>query len=217
MRVCMNMCMSYCHACLCVHIRTSVCLPCVFIQTFPCTFMCLHAYSMCSETFVCVCVGVCQCVYARTVATSITQSRELQSVKSTLTFMVLTSQGHPKAEHLEWSVTFQTENNSRVFSGLWRRLFILSLTLIHFDLARGNNGLNTLIFPLLYCSHCLCAPLSFACRLPLTVSLFSKRSPHVTMMTGSWCRYSTEIKRKTVCSLNYGRHGCFISMFPSNL
>lgn len=189
----MKMCMFYCHACLCVHICTSACLPCVFIQTFPRTFMCLHAYSMCSQTF--VCVGVCQCVYARTAATSITQSRELQSVKSTLTFMVLTSQGHPKAEHLEWSVTFQTENNSRVFFGLWRRLFILSLTLIHFDLARGNNGLNTLVFLLLYCSHCLCAPHSLLHAVSLSLCHCSPKKSSCHSDDREF-RYSTEIKKK---------------------
>lgn len=86
------------------------------------TDVCMHAgVFACVEnvlTHACVCWCAQVCVYARTVVTSITQSRELQSVKSTLTFMVLTSQGHPKAEHLEWSVTFQTENNSRVFCGL---------------------------------------------------------------------------------------------------
>lgn len=137
--------------CMCYFPRLFCMSVCLWVHT-P---MCLHAHSMCYQTF--VCVGVCQCVYART---SITRSRELQSVKSTLTFMVLTSQGHPKAEHLEWSVTFQTENNSRVYSGLWRQLFILLLTLIHFDLASGNNELNTLIFLLLYCSHCPFLPLS---------------------------------------------------------
>lgn len=147
---------------------------CVFHTDVSSVFACVQYVF----TDLCVCVGVCRCVSARTAATSITQSRELQSVKSTLTFMVLTSQGHPKAEHLEWSVTFQTENNSRVYSGLWRRLFILSLTLIHFDLARGNNGLNTLIFLLLYCAHCLFVPLS------LLHAVLQKR-PHVTMTIGS--------------------------------
>lgn len=162
----------------CTHLCVSA------IQTSARTSACLHVWSVCSQAL--VRVGVCKvCVCARTVATSITQSRELQSVKSTLTFMVLTSQGHPKAEHLEWSVTFQTENNSRVFCGLWRRLFILPLTLIHFDLARGNNGLNTLIFLPLLCTRCL----SFACRLPLAVSLFSQKN--VPVMT-----WSLDIKQK---------------------
>lgn len=62
-----------------------------------------------------VCIDVYQCVFVLSVVTSITQCGELQSVKSTLTFMLLTSQGRPKAEHLDWSVTFQTENNNRVF------------------------------------------------------------------------------------------------------
>lgn len=121
--------------CVCVHTDIPHTSPCV----------CMHTVNV--HCGIRECVGVAQCVrvYACTVVTSITQSRELQSVKPTLTFMVLTSQGHPKAEHLEWSVTFQTENNSRVFSALWRRLFILSLTLIHFDLARGNNRLNTFV------------------------------------------------------------------------
>lgn len=156
-----------CHTDVCMHVGVFACVECVLAGARAC--WCVQS----------------ACVYARTVATSITQSRELQSVKSTLTFMVLTSQGHPKAEHLEWSVTFQTENNSRVFRGLWRRLFILPLTLIHFDLARGNNGLNTLIFPPLVCSRCL----SFACRLPLAVSLFSQKN--VPVMT-----WSLDIKPK---------------------
>lgn len=59
--------------------------------------------------------------------------------------MALTSQGHLRAEHLEWSVTLQTESNNRVFSGLWRWLFILSLTLMPFDQAPESNGLNSLI------------------------------------------------------------------------
>ncbi len=119
----MHICTSACQLCLCrrFHARLCVCMHTV------CTHKHLH-------------VGVCQCVYARTAATSIMQARELLSVKSTLTFMVPTSQGHPKVEHLEWSVTFQTENNSRGFSGLWRRLFILSLTHIHFDLVREIMG-----------------------------------------------------------------------------
>lgn len=169
--------------CLYAHtVRGSVCLPYRRLHARRRVCMC----GVCARRRSCVLVcAKCVCVYARTVATSITQSRELQSVKSTLTFMVLTSQGHPKAEHLEWSVTFQTENNSRVFRGLWRRLFILPLTLIHFDLARGNNGLNTLIFPPLVCSRCL----SFACRLPLAVSLFSQKN--VPVMT-----WSLDIKQK---------------------
>lgn len=168
-----------------------------------CPRLLMRAYmqplSVCFHTRLCVCmhavqyvltdisVCVCRCVYARTVATSITQSRELQSVKSTLTFMVLTSQGHPKAEHLEWSVTFQTENNSRLFPALWRRLFILSLTLIHFDLARGNNGLNTRVFLLLYRSRRLFAPLSLFCMLSSShcVTALPKKSLHVTTMTRS--------------------------------
>lgn len=59
--------------------------------------------------------------------------------------MALTSQGHLRAEHLEWSVTLQTESNNQVFSGLWRWLFILSLTLMPFDQAHESNGLNSLI------------------------------------------------------------------------
>lgn len=59
--------------------------------------------------------------------------------------MALTSQGHLRAEHLERSVTLQTESNNRVFSGLWRWLFILSLTLMPFDQAHESNGLNSLI------------------------------------------------------------------------
>lgn len=137
-------------------------LPDVFIQSFPWLSMCLHSYSMSSQTFECVSV----CIYVCTVATYIMQSRELQSVKSTLTFMVLTSQGHLKAERLEWRVTFQTENNSWVFSGLWRRLFILSLTLIQFDPVRGSNGLNNLICLLLLYSRCLFTPLLFCMLSP---------------------------------------------------
>lgn len=117
-----------------------------------------------ADIYVCKCVSVCR--YVCTVATYTMQSRELQSVKSTLTFMVLTSQGHLKAERLEWRVTFQTENNSWVFSGLWRRLFILSLTLIHFDPVRGSNGLNNLICLLLFCSRCLFTLLLFCMLSP---------------------------------------------------
>lgn len=94
-----------------MHIRTSVRLPCVSTHTR------LRRHTVRAHRHLWALL-VCQCVYACTMGTSIMQSRELQSVKSTLTFMVLTSQGHPKAEHLEWSVTFQTENNSRVFSSL---------------------------------------------------------------------------------------------------
>lgn len=95
--------------CVCEHVFPPVyvcailqCLQRVDADAATLARVCLHAYSM--QSFECVGVDQCVCVYACVHAqwsTSITQSRELQSVKSTLTFMVLTSQGHFKAEHLE--------------------------------------------------------------------------------------------------------------------
>lgn len=150
------MCLYVC-VCVSVHVYVSkkwrcyrwliLCMLCNIMQLVCCTslwlyrhFQILHVSTYFQRYIMCWCVlSVYMCAWCPHLS-----HRELQSVKSTLTFMVLTSQGHPKAEHLKWSVTFQTENNSRVFSGLWRWLFILSLT--HFDLARGNNGLSTLVF-----------------------------------------------------------------------
>lgn len=105
---------------------------------------------MCICTYFYECVqSICAQIELRD-ACGIAQFRESQSVKSTLTFTALTSQGHLWAEHLGWSVTFQTERINWVFSGLWRWLFILLLTLIPFDQVHESNGLNSLIGSLFF-------------------------------------------------------------------
>lgn len=144
------------------HITLAVCTHQQWLQN-RCVFK--HIAIMFSYKRTCVFALISVCVYSIryvcTVAACIAQFRESQSVKSTLTFTALTSQGHLRAEHLEWSVTFQTESNNWVFAGLWRWLFILLLTLIPFDQAHESNGLNSLIgsfffFPQSF--HCLSAP-----------------------------------------------------------
>lgn len=151
-------------------------------------------------------LSVCS-VYACTVATCIAQFRESQSVKSTLTFMAITSQGHLRAEHLEWSVPFQTESNNWVFSRLWRWLFFLFLTLIPFDQAHESDGLNSLIAALFFLSPFFplsLGTISVLLALPLFTSL-DFNNVQVWTMTREFIQENNEkTEKKNVCRTRRG-------------